>query len=195
MVSDAEATRLGLVIRDSDGRAADHAGGSTGVRIAIARRVVIGRTQLQGVPFLVMPADQMPWKELPPGKQGILGLPLAIALDALRWTKTGMCYTGSAAVNRSSISRPANLRYDRSNVITGAEFDGGTLEFLLDTGNQAGTQLWERFGKDFEPFVKERGRKGSVRVTQIGGATDRDVILIPGIRLKIGLFVDLSTAI
>lgn len=97
-----------------------------------------------------------------------------------------MCYTGSAAVTRSSISRPANLRYDRSNVITEAEFAGGTLEFLLDTGNQAGTQLWERFGQDFEPLVKERGRKGSVRVTQIGGATDRDIILIPGIRLKIG---------
>lgn len=45
MVSEAEATRLGLVIRDSDGRAADHAGGSAGVRTAIARRVVIGRTQ------------------------------------------------------------------------------------------------------------------------------------------------------
>lgn len=186
MVSDAEATRLGLVIRDSDGRAADLAGGSAGVRTAIARRVVIGRTQLQDVPFLVMPADQMPWKELAPGKQGILGLPLAIALDALRWTRAGMCYTGSATVNRSSISSPSNLRYDRLHVITKTEFDGETLEFLLDTGNQAGTQLWERFGKDFETLVKERGRKGSVRVTQIGGATDRDVILIPGIRLKVG---------
>jgi hypothetical protein len=191
MVSDAEATRLGLVIRDSDGRAADHAGGSAAVRTAIARRVVIGRTQLQDVPFLVMPADQMPWKELPPGKQGILGLPTAIALDALQWTRDGMCHTGSATVNRSSTSRsstssPVNLRYDRLNVITKAELDGATLEFILDTGNQAGTQLWERFGKDFEPLVKERGRKGSVRVTQIGGATDRDVVLIPGMRLKVG---------
>jgi hypothetical protein len=39
MISDAEATRLGLVILDSEGRAADLAGGSTGVRTAVARRV------------------------------------------------------------------------------------------------------------------------------------------------------------
>ena len=86
----------------------------------------------------------------------------------------------------SFVSGPANLGYDRLHLITKVGFDGRTLEFILDTGNQAGTQLWERFGKDFEALVKERGRKGSVRVTQIGGATTRDVILIPGIRLNVG---------
>jgi len=186
MVSDAEAARLGLVIRDSEGRAADLAGGSFGVRTVIARRVVIGRTQLEDVTFLVMPADQMPWKELPPGKQGILGLPLAIALDAFRWTHTGMCHTGSAALNGSSIPGPPNLSYDRLHVITSVEFDGKKLEFVLDTGNQAGTQLWERFGKQFDPLVKVRGRKGSARVTQIGGATDHDIIVIPDLRLNVG---------
>jgi hypothetical protein len=186
MTSDAEAARLGLVIRDSEGRAADLAGGSASVRTAIVPRVVIGRTQFENVPFLVMPADQMPWKDLPPGRQGILGLPLAIALDALRWTRTGVCHTGSTAINASSLPTSPNLRYDRLHVVTKVDVDGRTLEFLLDTGNQAGTQLWERFGKDFESLVKERGRKGSVRVTQIGGATDRDIIVIPGVQLKVG---------
>ena len=186
MISDAEAARLGLVVHDSEGRAADLAGGSTGVRTATARRVVIGRTRFEHVPFLVMPADQMPWKELPPGKQGIVGLPLAIALDALRWTRTNDCHTGSAAVKDSSTSSPPNLYYDGLHVVTRTNADGKALEFLLDTGNQAGTQLWERFGKDFESVVKERGRKGSVRVTQVGGATDRDVIIIPDVRLSVG---------
>ena len=186
MVSDAEAARLGLVIRDSEGRAADLAGGSFGVRAAIAQRVVIGRTQLEDVTFLVTPADQMPWKELPPGKQGILGLPLAIALDAVRWTRTGMCHTGSAAVTSSSSPGPPNLSYDRLHVIANVELGEKKLEFVLDTGNQAGTQFWERFGKDFDPFVKERGRRGSARVTQIGGATDHDIIVIPDIRLNVG---------
>jgi hypothetical protein len=186
MISDAEAARLGLVIRDSEGRAADLAGGSTGVRTAIGRRLVVGRTQLDNVPFLLMPADQMPWKELPPGKQGILGLPLAIALDALRWTRTGVCHTGSTAVNASSLPTSPNLRYDGLHIVTKVDVDGKALEFLLDTGNQAGTQLWERFGKDFETLVKERGRKGSVRVTQIGGATDRDIVVISGMQLNVG---------
>ncbi|MGH9160708.1 MAG: retropepsin-like aspartic protease, partial [Vicinamibacteraceae bacterium] len=97
IISDAEASRLGLEIRDSKGGAADLAGGSTAIRTAIARRIVIGRTQFEHVPVLVTPADGMPWKAWPPGKQGILGLPLFIGLDALRWTHAGMCHTGAAA--------------------------------------------------------------------------------------------------
>ena len=186
MVSDAEAARLGLAILDSAGQAADLAGGTTSVRTAIAPRVVIGRTQIEDVPFLVMPADQMPWKELPPGKQGILGLPVAIALDTLRWTRSGMCHTGSAATPGSASPARANLTYDRLHVITNVEFEGKSLEFILDTGNQAGTQLWEHFGTDFEPLVKERGHKGTARVTQIGGANDRDIVVIPDMRLKVG---------
>jgi hypothetical protein len=65
-------------------------------------------------------------------------------------------------------------------------FDGKALEFVLDTGNQAGTQLWERFGRDFQRAVTEQGAKGTVRVTQIGGATDRDVVTIPDLRLIVG---------
>ena len=144
MISDAEAARLGLVIRKSKGRASDLAGGSTSVRTAIAPRLAIGRTEFEHVPFLVMPADQMPWKELPPGRQGILGLPLAIALEAMRWTRTGACYTGSTAVNASSPPTSPNLRYDRWHVVTKVDVNGKTLEFLLDTGNQAGTQLRDR---------------------------------------------------
>jgi Aspartyl protease len=186
MISDAEAARFGLVIRDSKGRAADLAGGTTSVRTAIAPRLVVGRTQFENVPFLLTPANQMPWKELPPGRQGILGLPLAIALDALRWTRAGVCHTGSTARDGSSLPTSPNLRYEGLHVVTMVDVDGKVLEFLFDTGNQAGTQLWERFGKDFEALVKERGRKGSARVTQIGGATDRDIIVIPGMHLKVG---------
>jgi hypothetical protein len=76
--------------------------------------------------------------------------------------------------------------YDKLHVVTSVEAEGKTLEFLLDTGNQAGTQLWERFGKDFEAVVKERGRPGSVRVTQFGGASERAVVIIPETQLKVG---------
>ena len=98
----------------------------------------------------------------------------------------GVCHTGSTAVRASSLVGSPNLRYDRLHVVTKVDVDGHTAEFLLDTGNQAGTQLWDRFGRDFDSVVKERGRKGSVRVTQIGGATDRDIIVIPGVQLKVG---------
>jgi hypothetical protein len=186
MISDAEAARLGLVTLASDGQAADLAGGKTGVRTAVAERVVIGRTRVENVTFLVMPADQMPWKELPPGKQGILGLPLAIALDAIRWTRAGMCHTGSAAVDGPASRMPANLTFRRLHVITNLEFAATKLEFILDTGNQAGTQVWERFGNEFAQLVKDRGRKGTARLTQIGGAADHNVTVLPNLQLKVG---------
>jgi hypothetical protein len=56
----------------------------------------------------------------------------------------------------------------------------------LDTGNQAGTQLWARFARDFAPLVEKRGRKGTARLTQIGGANDHDVIIIANLVLKVG---------
>jgi hypothetical protein len=184
VISDAEAARLRLTIRDSEGRLADLAGGGTGFRTAIARQVVIGLTRLEDVLFLVLPAAQMPWKELAAGRQGILGLPVILALDSLRWARGGMCHTGS--IDDSSRRGPSNLRYDGSQVITSVAVGGREQEFVLDTGNQSGTQLWERFGKDFEPLVNERGRPGSVQVTQVGGATDRAVTVVPDVRLDVG---------
>lgn len=186
MISDTEAARLGLTIRDSEGQASDHAGGSTGVRIATAARVVIGRTVLQDVPFLVTPADRMPWKALPPGKQGVLGSPVAMALDALRWTRDGMCSTGSDATASEPAGHVQNLAWRDLHIVVTAEFEGTPLEFILDTGNQAGTQLWPRFGDDFEPLIRRRGTRGTVRVTQIGGSSDRDVMVVPDVRLRVG---------
>ena len=186
-ISDAEAARLGLGVRASAGRFADLAGGTTSARTAIAHRVVIGRTLLREVSLLVTPADQMPWKEVAPGRQGIIGLPLAIALDAVQWNRDGLCRTGSAVLDRRAAPDVSHrLRYDRLQIVTTVVFDGKPLEFVLDSGNQAGTQLWERFRRDFQGVVAEQGTKGTSTVTQIGGATDRDIVTIPDLRLRVG---------
>src|SRR5262249_3973027 len=72
------------------------------------------------------------------------------------------------------------------NVIVSVQYDDKPLEFILDTGNQAGTQFWERFGSEFSALVRERGTKGSVRITQMGGANDRETMVIPDLRLTVG---------
>jgi len=186
VISDAEARSLGLAIRDSQGRLSDLAGGAIGVRNAVARQLAIGGTRLKNVLFLVLPADQMPWKEVPAGRQGIVGLPALIALDSLGWNRYGTCRTGVQAPNDPSKRDMPNLTYQQDKVITDAEFDGKTLKFVLDTGNQHGTQLWDHFGKDFAALVKARGRPGSTRVTQIGGANDFETTIIPDVHLLVG---------
>lgn len=188
IISDAEAIRLGLEIQDSTVRATDMAGGSTAVRTATVRRIVVGRTRFEHVPVMITPADTMPWKEWAPGRQGILGLPLLKEFDALRWTRAGMCHTGSAARDglASATSRSPNLRYHGQYVVTHASLDDKTLEFMLDTGNQAGTELWERFGKDFDAQVKAHGRQGSATVTQFGGSTSHEITVLPALAITIG---------
>jgi predicted aspartyl protease len=186
IISDAEARRLGFEVRESAGRAGDSAGGSIDVRLAIASQVLIGSTRFEDVAFLVTSSDRMPWLELPAGRQGILGLPLLIALDRLRWTGAGLCHTGSAAGSKPQVTGGPNLRYNRLHVIGTVELEGRTTEFVLDTGNQAGTQLWERFARDFESMVKDRGRKDTARVTQMGGTSVHEVVTIPKVQLKIG---------
>lgn len=67
VISDAEAVRLGMRINETSGRAGDLAGGSVAARTATAERLTIGSTEMRGVTFLVTPASEMPWKELPAG--------------------------------------------------------------------------------------------------------------------------------
>jgi hypothetical protein len=61
------------------------------------------------------------------------------------------------------------------------------LEFVLDTGNQAGTQLWERFARDF-PGMVSQGSKTTKQVRQIGGASEREIVVMPELRLRVGGF-------
>jgi predicted aspartyl protease len=185
LISDAEAARLGMTIDQATGRAGDLAGGSVAVRTATAERLTIGSSDMRRVTFLVTSATEMPWKELPPGKQGILGVPIATALERIRWTSDDSCTTGASGGAESS---PAGspIFFDRMFVMAEVVVEGKPLRFTLDTGNQSGTQLWSRFGREFSQLVTERGTKSSVRLTQIGGAADHATVVLPDLRVRVG---------
>jgi hypothetical protein len=51
-----------------------------------------------------------------------------------------------------------NLAFDGVTPLTRVQMLGKPLEFVLDTGNQGGTQLWERFARDF-PDVASKGAR------------------------------------
>jgi hypothetical protein len=187
MISDAEAMRLGMTINDSSGRAGDLAGGSVAGRTATAERLTIGSTEMRDVTFLVTPAKAMPWATLAPGTQGIVGLPIALALERISWTSDGSCTVGrSADDGRASAAAGTPLSLERLFVVASVTLDGKVLPFTLDTGNQSGTQLWPRFGREFPEFVAKRGTKGTARLTQIGGAADHPTTVISDLLVKIG---------
>jgi hypothetical protein len=185
-VSEAEALMLGLRAPGAAGVATDGSGGSTTVRTVVVDHLVIGGTELRNVPMLVFPDSQPPWNELRPGSRGIVGLPVALSLQNIRWTSRGTCETGP--VPQRSADDTVNLAFNGLEPVTRVAFDGRPLDFLLDTGNQTTTQLWSRFAADFSELAAREGRKGRARVTQIGGSNDRDVVLLPEVRLRVGRF-------
>lgn len=185
LISDAEASRLGMTIHRTPGRAGDLAGGSAAARTATADRLTIGSTEMRHVTFLVTPAGEMPWKELPAGKQGIIGIPVALALESVQWSSDESCTFG-APVKYPSPTSGAPLYFDRLFLMTDVIMEGKPLRFTLDTGNQGGTQLWPRFGREFSGLVSERGSKSSKRLVQVGGAKEHPTTVIPAVRLTTG---------
>ena len=146
---------------------------------------MIGDAELRNVPMLVFPDSQPPWNEKPPGRRGTIGIPVAVALQAIHWTARGTCQVGP---NRDHTAKAAaNLAFDGMTPVTRAQIDGTSLELVLDTGNQGGTQLWSRFTRDF-PALIQGGREGTKRVNQIGGSTEHRIVVIPKIRLRVGGF-------
>jgi predicted aspartyl protease len=182
-LTEAEARMLGLSVQGGVA-VEDLAGGTTRTRTATAERMVVGGMELQNVPLLVFPDSQQPWNDQAPGHRGALGLPVAVALQAIHWSVPGTCQVGPDATRSSSGT--SNLAFDGSTLFTRARFDGKSLDFVLDTGNQAGTQLWARFARDFSALVSERGQKSTAQLNQIGGSSHHEIVVLPEIRLQLG---------
>jgi hypothetical protein len=184
-MSESEARTLGISLQSATARAGDLAGGTAAMRTAVAERVAIGDSELRNVPVLVFPDSQPPFNEHAPGKRGAIGLPVALALQGIQWKKDGTCQAG--ANPSGTAPSDGNLAFDGVTPVIRVQYSGKPLEFVLDTGNQAGTQLWERFARDF-PDLTGTGRKGTRVVHQIGGAVEREILTIPELRLRVGGF-------
>jgi predicted aspartyl protease len=184
-MSESEAHMLGIPLPSASISATDFAGGTARTRTAIAERMTIGDAELRHVPVLVFPDSQPPWNEHQPGRRGTIGLPVALALQSIRWTRDGTCQLGSSQPR----TRPAgaNLAFDGETPVIQAAFSGRPLDLIVDTGNQGGSQLWERFAREFPQVVGE-GRKSTKMVHQIGGSEERQIVTIPELRLRIGEF-------
>ena len=81
----------------------------------------------------------------------------------------------------------ANLAFDDFTPVVRTTMNGKPLDFVLDTGNQAGTQLWGRFKADFPELLAADGVITSqTTVNQVGGASDHPTLEIPQLKFKAG---------
>jgi hypothetical protein len=185
VLSASEAAMLGFDVHDAQGAAIDGAGGSASARGAIAERMTIGATELRDVTMLVLPDDNPAWTDEDAGHRGIIGLPIALALENIHWSSGGTCETGPVAGR--SPAADGNFVLAGSSPLIRVIVQGRSLTFGLDTGNVRATELWPLFAKEF-PAVVAQGTTDRVRLNQFGGSSEHEVTVLPEVGMRIDDF-------
>jgi hypothetical protein len=181
-MSESEARRLGLTILDGGGTLGTSAGARAGFRAAVAHRVVVGEHHFEDVSFAVFRDDQEPWSQLPPGERGILGVPVLLGLEALRWSALGTLAIGPGP-GAAKASAP-NLLFDDDHLVVAATAADRPLLATLDTGAET-TDLYVRFARDFDGLVRD-GKRSTTEVRGVGKAESFESLTVPELSFVLG---------
>jgi hypothetical protein len=184
LMSESAAHLLGVTEQGPSMRAADTDANAASARTAVVDELNIGNVKLRSVAFLVVPDAQLPVDEQPAGDRGLVGLPVALALQAIDWKSDGTFEMGRST--RETASVDGNLCFDGFSPVVRVKVEDQDLDFILDTGNQAGTELWTRFAENFAALIKRRGTIGKQTLTGIAGSNERETSVLPEIRLRVG---------
>jgi len=112
-MSESEARRPGMTIQNDTGKMGTSTGQQTSFRTAVAAELKWGVVELRNVSFAVFRDDQEPWKDLPEGRRGLIGIPALLAVQRIRWSRDGMLEVGAssrmvAAGSRTFVSTTIN---------------------------------------------------------------------------------------
>lgn len=177
-----EADRLGLRTATVGGGIGDSSGtGVTGVRVAMAGDVVIGGLHLKNVPFIVLSDTGEPWIHMPQNRRGIIGLPILLAMQTVRWRSTGsfeFAFPGHDLDLRAS-----NMLFYNSNPVIKVTVEGKQLCFTLDTG-AVGTDVNPPFATAL-PELMKTGKPETQAIEGLGGSNNYDSVLLQSVTFEI----------
>jgi predicted aspartyl protease len=182
-MSESEAKKLRLKIRNASGTLAQSAGSHVAFRTAVAKDVVVGNTHFKDVSFAVFPDNQEPWSDLPPGRRGIIGIPILVGLRTLYWEEAG-------AIELAKQSQPfnihtSNLTFDNDHLVVKAMVQNRKVNATVDTG-AISTDLYKPFADEFENLLKQYGKKDSTEVRGVGYAEKFDSVTLPELGIRVG---------
>jgi predicted aspartyl protease len=178
-VSESEARRLGLTIREVRGSVADFVGNEHPTRLAVAGELRFGAARFRNVVFLVL-ADQLLFvSPLRYQMRGILGLPVMRAMESVDFSAEGAITFGRGTPEARV---PPNLFFDRLNAVVQVGHSGRDVQMMLDTG-AAGTVLYPSILDSFAAWERDqlKGSNGAA-----GGSQERLADLVPFIQLEAG---------
>jgi predicted aspartyl protease len=181
VMGESEAKRLGLRIVEASGSMATMTN-RTSFRTAVADELIVGGVRLKNVSFTVLRDDGEPWSLLPPGRRGLIGMPVILAFRTLRWAQDGTVQIGQRPAPFDV--RKANLMFDNDHLAVSVQLEGRTAFGAVDTGAQ-GTDLFREFAVQF-PSIVDSGRKSSTQVRGVGGAESYASVTLPEITFEIG---------
>lgn len=181
VMTEAEARRLGMTIRAESGRLGESSGRGVTIRTAVARDVTLGGVTFHDVSFAILP-DVEPWRSMPAGRGGIIGIPLLLPQGCIRWTRGGSWELGCRA---DRTAEPANLSFNGNHLLVAAEVSGQRVFLTLDTGAET-TDLNENFARQFAGLVQREGTRDTTSVSGLGGAAAISSVTLPELRVTIG---------
>lgn len=184
VMGEADAKMLGLELNHVNTKASESSGSAVpGFDIAVAKDLVIGGLHLRNVPFIVFQDTGEPFVHVPVGQRGLIGLPVLIAMQAIRWEPaSGSCQFGPKARVKGPALR--NLLFLGATPIVQVNVKGKPLIFSLDTG-AVDTDLNEGFAKALPDLVKA-GQKESRAITGYGGSNKYDSVLLGPVVFRVG---------
>jgi hypothetical protein len=177
-----EAKRLGLTIREGTGLIAESSGKGVKIRTAVAKNLSVGSMVFKNVSFAILP-DVEPWQSMPPGRGGIIGIPVLLQLGCIRWIKGGGWESGCR--DRGNGSDTANMVFFGNHLLV-ASTDSNRQAFMtLDTGAET-TDLNANFAAEFAREIQDVGTKDTTSVSGVGGTAVIDSVTLPKLDFDIG---------
>lgn len=182
VMTEAEARRFGMTIRAGTGLVSEPSGKGVSIRMAVAKDLVLGGMTFHDVSFGILP-DVEPWRSMPPGRGGIIGIPILQSVGCIRWAKGGTWELG--CMTDGTASGTANLVFYENKALVAATVFGERVFLTLDTGAET-TDLNAHFARQFSKQVEGLGTKGTTSMTGAGGTAVIESLTLPEVTFAVG---------
>ncbi|HTS37062.1 MAG TPA: pepsin/retropepsin-like aspartic protease family protein [Candidatus Solibacter sp.] len=193
VMTESEASRFGLKSHPTALSVGDVNGTQVSTRIVVADELSIGTVHLRHVAFLVLPDEQPPFNQQSPGSRGLIGLPVLLALENIKWGADDTFEIGGASIGTPSERSSAHsvdhagMCFDGNHPVVQLDHAGRTLDFALDTG-ASNTDLYPPFTEAFPELIRGAAKTDSYKMEGVGGAKYMDAATLESVEFKIGGF-------
>jgi predicted aspartyl protease len=183
LVSESEAKRLGLAAEDVSTKMSTITGQKVPLRFAEANELSAGSLRVKHVAFLVVPDDQPPFNDMPPGERGILGINVLLAFQRFSWAPGGSFEIFPPELKQTH----ADICFDGQAPVAQIQHEDEKLNVLIDTGAEE-TYMYPPFADKFVGLLADQGKRTPQTVTGVANSTDVDSSELPDLQLTIGRF-------